>query len=78
MIMERELKIERQYLEKHEISYVLFQKCLKKQKQIMEPLRFAVEQLELSGSAQYAKLSSAIPAQQIATVGAAYLSSAYQ
>ena len=55
-----------------------FSKMFEKQKQIMEPLRFAVEQLELSGSAQYAKLSSAIPAQQIAPVGAAYLSGAYQ
>ncbi len=55
-----------------------FSKMFEKQKQIMEPLRFALEQLELSGSAQYAKLSSAIPAQQIATVGAAYLSGAYQ
>ena len=53
-------------------------KEFEKQERIMEPLRFALEQLELSGSAQYAKLSSAIPAQQIATVGAAYLSGAYQ
>ena len=37
-----------------------FSKMLEEQKRIMEPLRFAVEHLELSGSAQYAKLSSAI------------------
>lgn len=55
-----------------------FSKMFEEQKRIMEPLRLAVKQLELSGSAQYAKLSSAIPAQQIATVGAAYLSGAYQ
>ena len=48
------------------------------QERIMEPLRLAAKQLEFSGIAQYANLTTAIPAQQIGAVGSAYLSGAYQ
>lgn len=53
-------------------------KEFEKQERIMEPLRMAVEQLEVSGIAQYANLTSAISTQQIGAVGSAYLSGAYQ
>lgn len=44
----------------------------------MEPLRLAAKQLEFSGIAQYANLTTAILTQQIGVVGSAYLSGAYQ
>lgn len=49
-----------------------------KQERIMEPLRMAAKQLELTGVTQYAGLSTAIPALQIGAVGSAYFSGAYQ
>ena len=48
------------------------------QERIMEPLRLAAKQLEFSGIAQYANLTTDILAQQIGAVGSAYLSGAYQ
>lgn len=53
-------------------------KKFEEQERIMEPLRLAAKQLEFSGIAQYANLTTAISAQQVGAVGSAYLSGAYQ
>lgn len=53
-------------------------KEFEKQERIMEPLRLAAKQLEFSGIAQYADLTTAISAQQIGAVGSAYFNGAYQ
>ncbi|MDE7434752.1 MAG: hypothetical protein K2N01_02855 [Lachnospiraceae bacterium] len=53
-------------------------KKFEEQERIMEPLRLAAKQLEFSGIAQYANLTSAVSTQQIGAVGSAYLSGAYQ
>lgn len=53
-------------------------KKFEEQERILEPLQLAAKQLEFSGIAQYANLTTAISAQQIGTVGSAYLSGAYQ
>ncbi|MDE6014192.1 MAG: hypothetical protein K2H41_00630 [Acetatifactor sp.] len=45
---------------------------------IMEPLRLAAKQLELSGIAQYANLTTAIPAKQIGAIGSVYFNDIYQ
>ena len=50
----------------------------REQERMMEPLRLAAQQLELSGIEQYADLTTAMPAQQISVVGSAYFSGAYQ
>ena len=44
----------------------------------MEPHLLAAKQLEFSGIAQYADLTTAISAQQIGAVGSAYFNGAYQ
>lgn len=51
-------------------------KEFEKQERIMEPLRLAAKQLEFSGIAQYADLTTAISAQQIGAVGSAYFNGA--
>lgn len=53
-------------------------KKLDGQQQIMESLRLASKQLELSGISQYANLATAMSSKQIGTVGLAYLSGAFQ
>ncbi len=53
-------------------------KEFEKQERIMEPHRLAAKQLEFSGIAQYADLTTAISAQQIGAVGSAYFNGAYQ
>lgn len=53
-------------------------KAFEEQERIMKPLRVAAKQLEASGIAQYANLTTAVSALQVGAVGTAYLSGAYK